>query len=84
MISASIPVSLEDSKFKLDDEEKSSAVVWDWNQHKLTKMAPELATGGVRCSSISKKFLLIMLALTILVIPIVAGWKFASKNKGHS
>ena len=37
VVSSLIPDQIPDSAFKLDEEEKSAAVVWDWNQENFTK-----------------------------------------------
>src|SRR6266853_5153327 len=79
VISARIPDQIADSVFKLDSEEKSAAVVWDWDQQKLIKSAPELAKVEVKYR-VAKTILLLLMLFSIVVVPILVGKKFASKN----
>jgi hypothetical protein len=80
VISARIPDQIADSVFRLDGEEKSAATIYNWEQRKLTKTDPKLAAVQARRST-ARNVLLSLLLLTALVIPILAGKKFASKNK---
>jgi len=48
VISARIPDQIADSVFKLDSEEKSAAVVWDWDQKNFKKSANENSNSNAR------------------------------------
>jgi len=78
VISARIPDRIEDSVFRLDSEENSAAVVWDWDRHKLIKAAPELAHVQVRTGIVRNVFLLILFTTAVFTIVVVK--KLSSKN----
>jgi len=82
LVSARIPDQIADSVFRLDGEEKSAAVVWDWDQKKLGKMAPERAKVQAIHGTASKVLLLMILFTTLLIpIAIMVVKKFASREK---
>ncbi len=78
--SARIPEQIADSVFTLDNEEQSAAVIWNANQHKLIKGAPELAKVQARTSSV-KRILLLMALITFPIIVALASKKFGFNKK---
>jgi hypothetical protein len=68
LISARIPDEIADSTFNLDNEEKKAAVVWDWDQRKLTKSAPQLAKIKVVNRTTKMCLILMMLFSTGIVL----------------
>jgi len=78
VIVARIPDQIADSVFRLDEEEKSAAVVWDWKQRKLTKMAPELAKIEATHGNVKIALLIVMFA-TMVGVAFVAK-RFSAKN----
>jgi hypothetical protein len=77
VISAHIPAQIADSTFELDDAQ--AAVVWDWNQRKLTKMAPELAKVQT-ANRTARIVLLLMILFTTVIFLIVVAKRSASKR----
>ncbi len=80
VLSARIPEAIADSTFTLDSEEQAAAVVWDWDQHRLTKSAPELARVTTGSKTVRNVFLLILVT-TVALSPIVVR-KLSSKDSG--
>jgi hypothetical protein len=78
VVSAQIPDQIADSVFRLDQEEKSAAVIWDWKVRKLTKMAPELAKVQATHGNVRIVFLVIMFASVVAAI--VFTKRFTSKS----
>lgn len=55
VVSARIPEQIADSVFKLDSEEKSAAVVWDWDKKGFTKSPPRPANLQTLCTILKKR-----------------------------
>ncbi len=66
--------------FRLDEKENSAVAIWDWDQRKLLKADPTVAVVQ-RKNSTARNILLAMLVLTVLVVPIMVGKKFAPKDR---
>ena len=81
LISSRIPDQIPDSTFKLEEEEKSAAVVWDWNRNKLTKQSPEMAKVQIASKTTRRTLLLIVFATAVIPILVVVVRRFTLKNR---
>ena len=73
LVSARIPDQIADSVFRLDNEKKSAAVVWNWDQKKLEKMAPKLVKVQTANRAAKNVVLLMLLFTTMIFVMLV--WK---------
>ncbi len=69
VISAHIPDQISDSMFRLDNEEKDAVANWDWDSHKLTKAAPQLAKIQTEHKT-ARVAILLLLFTTVVILPI--------------
>jgi len=68
VVSALIPDQIEESVFRLDSQEKSAAVIWDWDQRKLIRSAPRAHVPAKTVRNIFLLFLFITAPFTFLVV----------------
>jgi len=80
LISARVPSEIVDSVFELDSEKKSASVIWDWDQRKLVKSAPELANVKT-ASKTARNVSLLLIVFTTGAFLVVVARRLASRSE---
>lgn len=82
VVSARILDKIPDSALRLDEQEVSAKAIWDWDRHKLTRMAPELVR--LQRKNYTAKIVLLLIFFATVAIPAIMAIqarKSASKRK---
>lgn len=81
LISARMPDNITDSTFRLDDERKLAATVWDWNHNTFTKTAPNLVKAQSQSSFVRNTLLLILFITAVVPIVVVVAKKLTARRR---